>query len=351
MSDWVLRDEILVASHRWPLILAFILAGSLLGWAAAMLWPAPYQASAEMSVSLDPYRFGDDSYVPAFANTEFRNPDDYKHWQMSQLSVLAFSDEYVEETLNRLKGLDPAWETVDVPRLRSMLSVYWRNAGRWRLVARVEDPRLAAQLVEAWRQVILEKSNQAVARSQQIYLLDLEQQAIQAEQLETRLQAEDLLKVQAALSSWLEKVAGSPQGEVLGTAERLPLSALAASAAGLDPGWQGLFAEMPPPGASLQEYLPWVEQLVMASEQKAEMLDARLEVLQEEQSRVEDEWQQALQDGRGLSATLSVGVLQDSPPDVSQPRPAGSAVLVGGLAGFLAWGLFELARISAGRRT
>ena len=81
------------------------------------------------------------------------------------------------------------------------------------------------------------------------------------------------------------------------------------------------------------------------------VLDARLQALQEEQSRVEDEWQQALQDGRGLSATLSVGVLQDSPPDVSQPRPAGSAVLVGGLAGFLAWGLFELARISAGRRT
>lgn len=346
MSDWVLRDEILVAAHRWPLIVAFFLVGSLLGWSLAMIWPAPYRASVEMAVSLDPYRFESDTYVPAFANTEFRNPDDYKHWQMSQLSVLAFSDEYVEETLNRLRTQDSHWKNVDVHRLRDMLSVHWRNAGRWRLSASVEDPRLAAQLVETWRQVILEKSNQAVTRSRQIYLLDLQQQAIQAELLEIRSRIEDLVQVQAALEARRAVLAGAPPEEILRLDERAGLSALASRLSGQGSSPTGLFGQMPPAGAGSQEYLPWIDELLVAAGELQELQEARLQALQQEQAGVELAWRQSLQEGRGLSSTLTVAVLQDAPPVISQPRPASLAALVGGLVGFLVWGLLQLARIS-----
>jgi hypothetical protein len=351
LNDWVLRDEILVASHRWPLIVTFILAGSLLGWAAAMLWPVPYQASAEMSVSLDPYRFADDSYVPEFANTEFRNPDDYKHWQMSQLSVLAFSDEYLEETLNRLKEGDPAWENEDLSGLRAKLAVHWRNAGRWRLSARVEDPQAATQLVETWRQVILEKTNQAVARAREIYLFDIEQQAIQAGLLQTRQELDDLKGAQSELSNWREAIAASPQGEILNPEKRAQLSALAAHVAGLDSAWQVLLGELPAESSASQEYLPWSEQLLEVTGQMVAEKEESLQGLHLEQLRVEEERLVMLQEGKGLSFTLSVAVLQDAPPEISQPRPASSVALVGGLVGFLAWGMLFVARISTGRQT
>jgi hypothetical protein len=349
VKEWLLREEIFTASHRWPLILLFIFAGSLLGWTASMLWPAPYQASSNLSVGLDPYRAVEDSYVPAFASTEFRNPDDYKHWQMSQFSVLAFSDEYLQDTLDRLKVQDPAWENMDVPGLRSRVSVDWRNAGRWQLAARAEDPLLAAQLVEAWQAAILQKTSLAVARSQQIYLLDLEQRAIQAEQVDVRLQAGDLSGIQKFVSGWQEDLAARAEGDLLRPEERARLEELGASLLALEPGWQELVAAMPDQDSTASEHLSWIEGLDVVIDQKVRILAARLESLEEEGARVSEEWQAALQEGRGLSATLTVQATQDSSPEISQPRPAGTSALVGGLLGFLAWAFYQLAYIS--RRT
>jgi hypothetical protein len=349
-GDWVLREEILVVSHRWPLIVAFILIGSLLGWTAARLWPAPYQASVEMSVSLDPYAFTEDSYVPEYANIEFRNPDDYKHWQMSQLSVLAFSDEYLEDTRNRLVALDPTWEAFDVAGLRSMVSVAWRNAGRWRLSARANEPGSAVQLVEMWRRVILDKTNQAVESSRQIHLFDLEQQAIQAGILETRQEIDTLGEIQGTLTGWQESLASTPPEQTLTQAERAQVAALAASVIDLYPPPEILLEDLPPAGAAAQEYLPWLEQLLEATGETITEREARLQNLQNEQQRVEEERRAMLQAGKGVSMTLFLAVLQDSPPDTSQPRPVSMAALVGGALGLLTWGLLQLARISGGRQ-
>lgn len=151
MTEWVLRDEIYKAAHRWPFIVLFILAGSLLGWGITYLLPSTYQASEEVSVELNAYRAPEDRYAAEYADTEFRNLDDYKHWQMSQLEVLVRSDAYLQETLNRLRKADSAWHAVEAPELRNMLKAYWRNAGRWRLTAENQDAGLARQAVQIWK--------------------------------------------------------------------------------------------------------------------------------------------------------------------------------------------------------
>ena len=113
MKEWVLRDEILAAFHRWPVIVIFALAGASIALIAAYFWPAPYRANVEISVELNPYRILDDQYLPAFTNAEFRNVDDYKHWQMLQLSIIVNSDPYLSETLDRLRKDDPYWESIN----------------------------------------------------------------------------------------------------------------------------------------------------------------------------------------------------------------------------------------------
>jgi hypothetical protein len=81
LEEWVLREEIYRAAHRWPLIVLFILVGSLIGWGIAYLLPAPYQASEE--ITSNAYRAPEDRYVAEYAGQN-SHPDDYKHWQMSQ---------------------------------------------------------------------------------------------------------------------------------------------------------------------------------------------------------------------------------------------------------------------------
>ncbi|MGB5844900.1 MAG: hypothetical protein WBG94_10680, partial [Anaerolineales bacterium] len=56
MNEWVLRNEILAALHRWPVIVVFSLAGAMVAMVATFFWPSPYRANVEISVELNPYR-------------------------------------------------------------------------------------------------------------------------------------------------------------------------------------------------------------------------------------------------------------------------------------------------------
>lgn len=340
-NDWSLRESVFVAAHRWPLMAACFLLGGLLGWFSAYLWPAPYRASLELAVGLNPYRSGEDRYLAAFANTEFRNPDDYKHWQMAQLGVLASSDEYLQETLARLRGESGEWQGVGVAELRGMLRATWRNAGRWRLTAEAADPALASQAVQAWREVIVEKANQAIGHSRKIFLLDIELQAIVAERTKARLKQETLPRAEAWLEDWRETAQASGGG-ALPTLERWRLVSLAASAC---PERRELLAELPPPQAARPEYLPWIERLRIAIEQEGQAARAELAALEQRNAQVLAEWETSLQAASGLSATLSVEVLNGEPPQVDRPRPASLSALAGSLLGALAWGLWLLIRV------
>ena len=64
----MLRDEILAGFHRWPVIVAFALTGTLLGLVFTYFWPSSYRANVELSVELNPYRVLDDQYIPEFSN-------------------------------------------------------------------------------------------------------------------------------------------------------------------------------------------------------------------------------------------------------------------------------------------
>src|SRR5512139_1950407 len=125
--DWNLRANILGNAHRWPVVMLFVLAGSLLGLLLAFLWPTPYRAEAGLQVAYN-------------ADVHPRNPDDFKNWQMEQLDVLIHSDEVLHETLARLQSQDPSWNSYTLDEIRSKVHTYWRNAGEWRLVAEAPTP-------------------------------------------------------------------------------------------------------------------------------------------------------------------------------------------------------------------
>lgn len=183
MNSWNPRTEILAAAHRWYWLAAAFLLGALLGWAVSFFWPSPYRAVQDVYVGLNLYRSAHDPYIAEAAqipkSSGYLNPDDYKHAQMSQLTALAFSDDYLSETLTRLRAEDPAaWEGTDLPALRAMLDIAWRNTGEWHFSAVDSDPRRAEQAVAAWVAVVTGKTAAAVDAARDLVAIDSELNAV-----------------------------------------------------------------------------------------------------------------------------------------------------------------------------
>jgi hypothetical protein len=350
MDTWSLRDEVLAAAQRWPLIVAFILLGSLLGWGLDRVWPAPYRATNVIVVGLNPYRVFDDRYVPAFGKTVFRNVDDYKYWQMQQLEALAYSDAYLQETLARLRQQDISWQGVDSSALRGMLQASWRNAGRWSLTAENMDRRLAVQAVNAWSDVFLEQVHAAIAQSQALFLLDLQMQAITRAQLDDRLREDEIVQVKADLLAWQAAHSDGDITAEVGITERWQLQSLASRAAGMSPDWQVLLQEVPPAGSAAPAYLDWIDHLVTAIAAEIAALPGREQALSQELSQLDAQWQTKLSAGSGLAATLTVDRSTETQPLVDRARTSGQAALVGGGLGLLAYLAGAAVRITRKRQ-
>ncbi len=346
MKEWVLRDEILAATHRWPVIVIFVLVGGLFGWVSSLWVLSPYRATTELSVELNPYRTVEDRYVGAYANVEFRNPDDYKHWQMTQLGVLVTSDDYLQETLNRLRTQDPGWDSVDVSGLRAMLEANWRNAGRWKLIAEGRQAQQVAQAVEIWRDVIIDKASSAVAHSKELYQLDLDMRANATQLNDAKLRLSELPQIKEAISTWKVGISASSDREQLDVQDRWRLFSLTARAAGQDASWRQLLDDFPAPEAPTSMYTPWVDQLLVAIDQEIERQKARFEIFNQERVALESEWDKTLQEGHGLAATLVIEKPSNASPEVKRTHPTGLAVLIGGMVGLLVWGIVVLVQIT-----
>jgi len=343
-----LRDEIFAAAHMWPIIAASFLAGSLIGILVTFVWPSPYRATLELIIGLDPYRVAQDNYISEFAEVPFRNADDYKYWQMQQLNALVFSDDYLDETLSRLVDIDTYWQEVSVEELREILQVYWRNAGMWRLAAEVSKSPYAEQAVETWRDVILEKTEDSIAYAREIFLLELQLQVIRESLLKVRNRLEQLSEIEEALSQIHAELESDDKSNLLNPSERWRLLSLVSQAAGMNLGWQSLLDSFPVSNDHVEDYISWVERVMIGIGVESETLSNQIESLERESVIVLAEWEDAVQDGDGLAATLTVEKIIGLDTSVRQLRPTYIAALVGGLLGLLVWGVFTLMRIQKG---
>ena len=350
-SRILLREKLFLLAHRWYMVVAIFLVGSLVGWVIAQAIPTPYRASLELYVGLDPYQTQDDRNVAEFAQFEFTNPDDYKHWQMSQLSLLVVFDDVLQETLQRLKASDAYWQDKQISDLRRSLKVYWRNAGRWRLVAEADDAEHASQLVGTWCEVVVEKMGEAVEHSRQLLILERRLSAIEQQRLERELRSRALSEVKNALSSLRMN---AKQDEEFGSMDSLAhwrLWSLVAQAASYQAGWQSLLARMPSSSSSFEEFNAWVEAALALIDGDLATLQGDTKALNEEHERLWTEWRQNLSLGRGLSAALVLQKPSNAAPQVEAARPTALMLLVGGVAALVLSALVVLVSWARGEKS
>lgn len=346
MQEWVLREELLAAFHRWPTIVLFALVGAVLGLVFAYLWPASYRANVELSVELNPYRVLDDQYVPEFAGAEFRNIDDYKHWQMLQLSILVLSDPYMLETVTRLREKDAVWEGVSPQELRGMLSANWRNAGRWRLSANSSTTQQAVDVVETWSEVVVDLTQESISSSRDLFRLELVMRSLNDELVELQLQQTALETAQIDIAELLNEFVLKPENEIITEAVRMQLFAKATAVKGLFPGGEELIDSLPQAGAAIGAYTVWFEELNQVIDRELDSVQLLTAEIQDELSQARLDWEENLDKASGLSATLNLENLQKNSTQVEEIRSYSLAALIGALLGLLAWIMVFLIRIT-----
>lgn len=342
---WSLREEIFRATHHWPRIVAFCLAGGILGWIISLALPSPYRATQEIYVGLVAYRYQKDRSAGEHSGLEFTNPDDYKNWQMANLNSLIYMDGIIEETLADLQQQDSSWGTTSPAKLRDMLRAYWRNAGKWDLTAQDPDTQRAAQAVNAWQAVVFRRVRSAIDSSQRTMELEIRLKSLAEIHTQAIIQAamlEEILLVLHPTQAKLTEIA--PQDKISGhdlKQVRLLLEEIPPSQA-----IQQLLETFPPTTAQASEFKAWIDQAILLLETNKQLVEAQAEVLEIEINEEMRLYREAAQASLGLSANLLIEPITDAPPAISTIRPTGSMVLVGSALGLLGWALAWIHGIS-----
>ncbi len=344
-SEWSLREEILHTTHRWPVIVAFCLMGSLLGLATSYCLPTPHRATKELYVGLNVSQATEDQNASEHAGLEFSDLNDYKNWQMANLNSFIFMDPVIRETLSQLKNLDPYWLGFDQNKLSGMLHSYWRNAGKWRLVAENANPRYAFQAVLTWEDVVVDQVHNAVYESQKIMILESQMKSLTLTQAESISRSAEIAQIRESLISWradairqdLELPAKETDREFI-----LQLFKQAIP----DDSEQGLLDSFPSSKAPLKDYINWLDINFPLLDEQLLISQKQIATLEGKINEIASIYAESSRKSFGLSANLQVDKITNAQPVRTIVRPTGLLVLVGGILGLIAWTILWLTQIS-----
>jgi len=337
-NEWSFRDEALAATHRWHLIVLFCLVGALVGWLVSLVLPSPHRATKELFVGLNISRSADDRFAVEHAGLPILSSNDYKNWQMSSLNSVIYMDSVLDETLSRLRLVDPYWQSVSRQDLAEMLHVYWRNAGKWRLVAEHENPVYAAQAVIAWQDVIVEQVQTAVAQAQSALLVSDEWKAIADRVAQAESQVAGLEQIRRELLERRTDLSSRPASQVLVESDRSLLRQLFDQAGNPD-AWQSLLSTYPPAGSQNDAYTSWLDEALPLLDNQIQISQARIDMLARWQTDLAARYADATDTSLGLSAELLVQKISDRKLEQEAVRSTGVAILVGAAVGLIIWAL------------
>ncbi|MCC7129604.1 MAG: hypothetical protein B6D39_03190 [Anaerolineae bacterium UTCFX2] len=323
----------------------FCLLGSLLGWGVSLIWPTPHRATRELFVGLNVYNSLEGQNRTEYAGIEIVNANDFKNWQMASLNTLILKDEVIDATLTRLRTLDPYWEGVDRTALADSLDVYWRNAGKWRLVAENTDPQRAEQAVIAWEAVVVERVHTAVLASQRAMVIDLQLKAMAQQRLAYHSRIERLRQAQETMQRTLRDLEALAADAPLDQNEHWKLWRQLGRL-DLGPAWKALLDAFPPHASSTGVYRDWLMQATPLVEAEILGLEEQIRQLDEQQQEAAAQFAQASQESLGLSATLDVDKISETRLQQSVVRPTGTLMLAGSLLGLVVWFAFWLGGVS-----
>jgi len=339
MESWSLREEILKIINKWYLVLLFTILGGVAGLALSYILPAPYRATADLYVGIDITRVNEMQYLIPIANTEPLNLDDYKNWQLKQVSSILSSDEVILNTLEALGKPE------DLGSFKNDIDLYWYDTGVWQLEVIKLDKNEARKAVQAWLEEGYKKIERLLEISDVTARLDAQLFALADEIGSLKSRTSKLESFQNSAEEWQSLFSTQDQIQPLDDDLLTELNAWILVYRKSGQQWQIPVGDFPQPAAPVPHYVIWLENAnILAEQDLQESLD-QLSILEEDREKVLPEYHESLDDSLGLSANLILQPLSSN-VEVNQTRATGESVLGGGILGLLAWFIIAIVNIS-----
>ena len=344
MDRWVLRDELLRSVKQWYLVLGFILVGGLVGYIVSYLLPPTFQATADLYVGIDVVRVNEMEYLIPLAAEEPLNLDDYKNWQLKQLSDILYLDLVMQKTLDTLQENNPAWQEVTLEDFKKSVDIYWYDTGIWRLEVENPDRSMAENAVKTWLDTGYAKITDLLSYADEAAILDSDLQIIKGA---SSIQKSQIARLKAFLDSsqeWLLELNTLSENEPLPEEKLIELQKWTLVYLSPPDMWQVPLGEFPTRNEQVKHYADWLEMVQLDAEISLEESQNQYEILIQDRNEILPEYHQALDDSLGLSANI---VLQknSSSPIISIPRSKGTDTISGASFGLILWLLFAVFRI------
>jgi hypothetical protein len=257
------------------------------------------------------------------------------------------SDEYLRETLALLLKEDPAyWIRFTIPDLRAMLNVSWRNTGDWHFSAKNDEADRAAQVVSVWTQVVTENVGTAVEAARQVVLIDSQLSAVSEALVQAERRQQTLLDTESSLTDWETDLMDAPSDQALSSLDHWSLLSQVAVAADFSLGWQVLLDVTPTLGSPPIDYVNWLQKVEALISAELNLLPGQIAELETQHADLSAAYKLAADQSDTLSATLEVKPIKGEIPIITQLRPVGTWILVGGMLGILILGLGWLVQIT-----
>lgn len=345
MDSWKLREEIDHAFSQWYMILLFILLGALVGFVFSFLVPSPYRAIAEIYVGIDIERVNHLEYLIPLAEEEPLNLDDYKNWQLKQVSDITKSDPILEATLAALQQEDPAWEDTGLADFRKIVDIYWYDTGTWRLEVTHPDQDQAIAAVQTWLNTsharlteLLELSRTGNAIDQDIWTFNLAISDIRTDRSYCQRILTSIDEIALSLEEMSEgdQIDQDTYSELVELSQNLPAV-----------GECGITQTITIPGGDekINVFVNWISGIQSSLSTSIDQSNQQIAILKEDRDVLLPEFHQYLEDSLGLSANV---VLQPetSEPEVQKVYSTEGYTLGGSFIGLMAWFVYFAVGVS-----
>lgn len=336
-KGWLLKEMILKITHRWDILFIFLLTGGLVGGLISYLLPSQYQASRNIYVGLNAYRFADDSFVESLAGQPFRFADDYKDWQMEQLNDLALSEEFIHETLDLLLSEDPDWQSITVRDFREMADLSWRNVGEWRLVVNAGDSSIATKAVLAWEEILLARVEEAIGHARRLVSLDVELKQLAETKYRLDLRRGDLDFVQNKLSGHNDDLKSMPEGSIIPSRTHSNIMSMVSRVADRTLAWDRILDEAPAIGSTVDSVENWISEVDALIKAELTLLPSQIASINDTYTSLSEHFSKEAAMSYGLASTLVVEADEEISVDLEIIRKKGVFILVGAIIGLLGW--------------
>lgn len=344
MDSWSFRNEVLRLVNQWYLILAFIIAGGLIGFGITYLVPAPFRATTDLYIGINITRVNEMEYLIPLAKDEPLNLDDYKNWQLKQVADILSSNLVLGDTLAAINEIDSFGKEISLDELKKALDIYWYDTGTWQLEAVFLDEEMAKRAVQTWLDTGHGKITELLEVSESVAQLDVKLQSVNDEIGTLKRDKAALESFLSSSSEWIGVLEEFSPDDPLNEDISKEFAAWILAYREDDDSWQVPLDNLPSPDQTAASYQSWLDSTQLLANAVLAKTQTQKDLLENEREEILPLYHAALEDSLGLSANL---VLQPntSDPSVNQVRSTGIVTLGSGILGLLIWFLVAVFQI------